>query len=279
VRPGRADTLEKRGGVALDELYAIAAMPEEPSDRVVLDGVERLGDSERKRVQDALSKVVESQRLRIEYAESRRGALATVGGVVLAAGLAGVLVVANSQNWTYFPAWLGLLCVTVSLVFTGVVVLVIYGRQTNWNYPFKPLTKTWKHFYRDAIPGAGDPKVPWYAGQSTEFTSASEQRFADIFPGYLSRVLSLQDSGIDLSQDIAQSYVLHWNEMYKNRFLTSLRRLLVIGIVCSVGLGIGGFFVGLIFAPNRFQSHKTAGTQAALPRSPDEQLLAVDTTS
>ncbi len=166
---------------------------------------------------------------------------------------------------------------TGSLVITGVVVLVIYGRQTNWNYPFKPFTKTWKHFYRDAIPGAGDPKVPWYAGQSASFKTTSEHSFADLFPGYLSRTLSLRGSATDLSQDIAQSYVLHWNEMYKNRFLTSLRKVLVVGIVCSVGLGIAGFLVGLIFAPNRFNNHKQESAGAAQVRLAERSRFAVDT--
>ncbi len=160
---------------------------------------------------------------------------------------------------------------------TGVVVLVIYGRQTNWDYPFKAFTKTWKHFYRDAIPGAGDPEVPWYAGQSASFKTASEHSFADLFPAYVSRTLSLRDSTVDVSQDIAQSYVLHWNEMYKNQFLTSLRKVLVVGIVCSVGLGIVGFLVGLSSAPTRFNSHKQQGARAAQVLSADRPRLAVGT--
>jgi hypothetical protein len=235
--------------------------PEKPD----MDSVDRLTEAQQRLVQETLSRVLETQRVRIEYAESRRGALATVGGVVLAAGLAGLLPVATATTWTYFPAWLGLLCITLSLVVTGVLTLIVYGRQTNWNYPFKPLTQTWKHFYRDAIPGAGEPSVPWHASQSRSFKSASERAFANIYPGYVERILSLDNPKVNLCQDMAQSYVLHWNEMYKNRFLTSLRKLVVVGIVCSVGLGIIGFVVGIVFAPDRFDAH--AKPTAAAPLS------------
>ncbi len=53
--------------------------------------------------------------------------------------------------------------------------------------------------------------------------------------------------------------------MYKNRFLTSLRKVLVVGIVCSVN-GIAGFLVGLILAPSRFNSHKKESAETAQVR-------------
>jgi hypothetical protein len=45
-----------------------------------------------------LAKVLETQRARIEYAESRRGSLAAVGGVLLAAGLAGTVQIASNDS-------------------------------------------------------------------------------------------------------------------------------------------------------------------------------------
>jgi hypothetical protein len=243
-----------------------SGLPAEPRDvdQALVDEIRKLNASEQDGLQLTLARQLDTQRARIEYAESRRGALVTVGGVVLAAGLAGLLTLAKTNDWNYFPAWLGLLCVTGSLVLTGVLVLAVYARQTNWNYPFKSASTTWKHFYRDAIAGADDPPAPWHGHQSSSFKTASALRFATIRTGYVARTLSLRDSALSLSQDIEQSYVLHWNEMYKNRFLTSLRKVLLRGVVLSVVVGAIGFVVGLVAAPDRYDAHekqRAAATQ------------------
>ena len=206
---------------------------------------------------------MDTQRGRIEYAESRRGALATVGGVLLAAGLAGLLAVGKVDEWTYFPAWLGLVSATAGLVLTGVTVIAIYGRQTNWSYPFKRLSKTWKHFYRDALPGADNPAAPWHCHQSKTFKLASERGFEAIREIYINHALALADPSVSLAQDIEQSHLLHWNEMYKNRFLTSLRKVLVRGIIASLAAGLIGFGIGLAVAPHEFDDHFRHGSTAS----------------
>jgi hypothetical protein len=228
--------------------------PLDPPDRLIAQ-IRALDALQRQSVQQTLGILMETQRMRIEYAESRRGSLATVGGVILAAGLAGLLSVAKSGDWQYFPAWLGLLCLTIGLISTGVSVISLYGRQTNWNYPFKAVSSTWKHFYRDAIDGADSPAVPWHIHQTGAFKATSEGRFRAIRSEYVRRTLSLADDAINLAQDVEQSYLLHWNEMYKNRFLTQLRKALVVGIVASVLLGVTGFVVGGLLAPQRFAAH------------------------
>lgn len=228
--------------------------PQDGADTLIAQ-ISMLDAPQRQSLQQTVGAILETQRTRIEYAESRRGSLATVGGVILAAGLAGLLSVAKSSDWQYFPAWLGLLFLTIGLIVTGVIVLSLYGRQTNWHYPFKAVSKTWKHFYRDAIEGADNPSVPWHTHQTTAFKTASERSFLEIRSEYLTRTLSLADDTISLAQDIEQSYLLHWNELYKNRFLTYLRKTLVTGIVTSVLLGVLGFAVGGLFAPHRFDTH------------------------
>ena len=175
------------------------------NDPMLLAELNGLTKAQRSEIAGSVGPILETQRQRIEYAETRRGALATVAGVVLAAGLAGLLTVAKTADWNYFPAWLGLLCATCGLVMTGVGVLVIYARQTNWNYPFKSVSNAWKHFYWDAIPGAGEPKVPWHTRQSEAFKTASARGYEAIRTGYVQRIVSLKDPAVSLAQDIEQA--------------------------------------------------------------------------
>lgn len=225
------------------------------NDEAVVASIRSIQCADRQRLEKSVAGLLETQRARIEYAESRRGSLATVGGVLLAAGFTGLLAVGKTDDWNYFPLWLGLVSVAGSLVLFGALVIGIYGWQTNWSYPFKKVSKTWKHFYRDAIPQADDPPAPWHSRQSTTFKVASERGFAAGRPGFIQRTLTLSDPAISLAQDIEQSYLLHWNEMYKNRFLTDLRKVLVRGIVCSLVVGAIGFIVGAATDRQRFDDH------------------------
>jgi hypothetical protein len=218
-------------------------MPSEPSD--IRELVERLSPEQIEAAQAPLEATLDVQRMRIEYSETRRAALGVLGGVVLASGLAGLIQVAGADI-PYTPAQAGLIALTASLALSGVFVLVLYGRQTTWLYPFKDnQASTWKWFYRDAVPEANKVKPPLSLRQSDYFRQRSKEEFAKSRVPYVERMLGLADAKINLTQDLEQAHLLNWNEFYKNRFLEHLRKALIWGVVGSVVLGIAGFVVAL----------------------------------
>lgn len=218
-------------------------MSSEPSD--IRELVERISPEQIAAAQAPLEAILDAQRMRIEYSETRRAALGVLGGVVLAAGLAGLIQVA-SADISYTPARAGLVALTASLALTGVLVLVLYGRQTTWPYPFKDkLASTWKWFYRDAVPEAADVEPRLDSRQSKDFRRRSKDAFAGSRVPYVERMLSLADAKINLTQDLEQAHLLNWNEFYKNRFLGHLRIVLIRGVVGSVFLGVASFVVAI----------------------------------
>jgi hypothetical protein len=212
--------------------------------------------SERERLRTELAELMNRQQARIEYAEARRGALATIGGVLLAAGLTGLLPLAKS-DWDYFPARLGLLVLVAGFVVTGALVLWLWGRQTNWDYPFKGASQTWKHFYRDALTDADPSSVPWHARLRKDRRAQLQQQFVDGRAGFLERSLTLRDESISLAQDLEQSYLLHWTELYKNRFLTSLRQVVVWGVLVSLTAAVVGFAIAAFVAGDAYETTAT----------------------
>lgn len=198
--------------------------------------------------QQPLGSVLDAQRLRIEYAETRRAALGVLAGVVLAAGLAGLIQLAGAEV-DYTPALVALLALTGSLTLTGVAALILYGRQTTWAYPFKDdQAETWKWFYRDAIPQAR-AVVPSLSGrQSDDFRQRSKEAFRASRRDYPLRMLSLADPKVNLIQDLEQVHLLSWNEFYKNRFLEHLRKALIWGVVSSFLLALTTFTAAVIIA-------------------------------
>lgn len=220
-------------------------------DEALQNKIADLSKEEQKGLQETLGALMNVQRARIEYAESRRGSLATTGGVLLAAGVAALLQVAK-DGWDYFPGRLGLLTLAVGLAATGVAVISVWAAQTNWDYPFKRVSTTWKHFYRDALPGAGRPVVPWHTRLSQTSRGVQERQYKTGRPGFIDRTVSLVEPRISIAQDIEQSYLLHWSELYKNRFLTSLRQVLVVGVVLSLVAASIALVVGAAVAPDLY---------------------------
>jgi hypothetical protein len=205
--------------------------------------VDGLSPDQLEAAQVPLEAVLDAQRLRIEYSETRRAALGVLGGVVLAAGLTGLIQLAGADV-SYGPALAGLVALTASLALTGVAVLVLYGRQTTWPYPFKDdLASTWKWFYRDAVPEASAVEPALDSLQSGDFRRRSQGAFRASRVPYAERMLSLADARINLTQDLEQAHLLNWNEFYKNRFLRHLRIVLIRGVVGSILVGILAFLL------------------------------------
>jgi hypothetical protein len=193
-----------------------------------------LTDSQVMRLQRLYTQLIEDINPRIFYAETRRGSFATAAVAFLAAGFALALgVLANERNISSRAAFWSLLVLGVGLIATGTLVLLVYAGQTNFGYPFKKKTSTWKWFYRDAVPGTSTLRVPWHTRQSAAARAAGEELFDREWEGFVQRHLSLTDVRVNAGQDLQQLYVLHVNEFYKNKFLTQIRKVMSAGLVLT----------------------------------------------
>jgi hypothetical protein len=243
-------------------------MPAVPADGEGAKRVRALDPTQRTFLGGELGRLLDAQRARIEYTEGRRGSMATAFGVVLTVGFAGLIAV-STASWSYFPTKVALLCITIALSLLGVWGLLVYARQTNWDYPFKAGSSTWKHFYRDAINDRGPNRVrvPWHLYQSKKAKAVATTLWDAAEPTFIDRTLSLADDTVSIAQDIEQVYLLHWNEMYKNRFLTQLRTVLVRGIAVSALAGILGFAAAWHWAPHFYSKASASPTTIAKPWS------------
>jgi hypothetical protein len=201
-----------------------------------------LTDSEVFRLQRLYTALIGHINPRIFYAETRRGSFATAGVAILASGVALLLGALSNQDSIHFrPAFWALLALAVGSMVTGVMVLLIYSGQTNFDYPFKKATSTWKWFYRDAIPGTTRIPVPWHTIQLSQSRAAAEKVFSDEWEPFVNRYLDLTDIRVNALQDLQQVYVLHVNEFYKNKFLTQIRRVMTAGLIATAIATIGVF--------------------------------------
>lgn len=207
--------------------------------------ISKLSEDEVERLSPIILGLVEHRTGRIEYAEGRRGSFAVFGGVLLAAGVAGLVQLARG-GYPYLPVFLGLIFFAAALATIGATVLFIYARQTNWHYPFKDSSAVWKWFYRDAIPMHSEIHEPWHLQPSPERQQKGEAAFRDSHGPFIRQTLTLADPKINLAQDLEQLHLLHWNDFYKNAFLTSLRKVLIRGIFAALCFGLLGFLIGLV---------------------------------
>lgn len=204
----------------------------------------RLSDEEVEELGEMLPALIEHRTGRIEYAESRRMNFAVFGGVLLAAGVAGLVQLAKG-GYPFFPTFLSLICFCGALIVLGGLVLALYARQTNWSYPFKEGTSTWKWFYRDAVPETTKAREPWHLLPSADRHERSVSAVDEGRTPFLKRTLTLADSRVAVAQDLEQLYVLHWNDFYKNLFLTHLQKVVIWGLLSALGVGLLGLVVGL----------------------------------
>jgi hypothetical protein len=181
---------------------------------------------------------------RIWYAENRRSSFATIAVALLAAGIA-LLAALLVNHASYRPALWGLVTLGIGAVVTGSVVLLVYSGQTNFDYPFKKKTTTWKWFYRDALPGTKSLAVPWHTIQRKADRERATELFDKDWAEFVTRQKTLTDVRISAVQDMQQLFVLHVNEFYKNKFLTQIRRVLSVGVAITV-LAALGVFLGLV---------------------------------
>lgn len=190
---------------------------------------------------EAVVPVIEAAAERIHYAEGRRTNY-TVMAVALVAGGISVLVFALGsigEMWLKYAS----LTIAIGFVLVGLLVLFVYGRQTN-RYPYTSATTTWKWFYRDALPNRDAFKLKTF-----ETDSSAIERITAAYDGQLpefkKRIATLDNELINAEQDVEQLYSLHVNELYKNLYLSSLRSLFNWGLITTISLAFIAALAGL----------------------------------
>jgi hypothetical protein len=104
------------------------------------------------------------------------------------------------------------------------------------------------------VPDVAEPRVPWHAGISNAFRTAKERQYSDGRAGFVERSISLRDASISLAQDIEQSYLLHWTDLYKNQFLSRLRQVFVWGVIGSLVTALVGFSIAVFAAGELYEN-------------------------
>jgi hypothetical protein len=187
-----------------------------------------------KTISDSIAPVIAAVAERIHYAESRRVNY-TVMALALIAGGTSILVFALGslgEMWLKYAA----VATSFGFIVVGLFVIYTYGRQTN-QYPYTSATKTWKWFYRDALPDRAAFGLTLF-----ERSSARKKRitaaYADQLPIFKAEIAKLNSEKVSAEQDIEQLYSLHVNELYKNLYLSRLRTIFNRGLIGTILVAI-----------------------------------------
>ena len=181
-----------------------------------------------------MAPVLQAATERVHYAEGRRGQY-----IAVAAGLfAGAIALASIADQAMFTrvSW-SIQVAAGGFFLLSIFLFYVYSKQVN-RYPWTSVTKTWKWFYRDAIPEEAKFDLNfynWLFRWGKEVTRAKYEfnRQLPLFGASLQKLFNPRES---LWQDIQQLYVLHINEKYKNAYLSRLRSILTGGLVAILTL-------------------------------------------
>lgn len=208
-----------------------------------LDG---LNDKELAELQRNLTHLIDHIANRIEYAETRRSNIAILGSTVVAASIAILTLVLT--NIDYVPIKSMLICMSMTGIIFGALVLFVFAKQTNFRYPFTKVAQTRKWFYRYSLRNYEAFTAPFIFDQSEKDFQKSKDEYASQWTEfYTNNIEDLKDLRKNIAQDLEQVYLMHVNERYKNLFLTQLRSIFSYGIVITVVLGILALLIGFMF--------------------------------
>lgn len=200
-----------------------------------------------------LKPIIQAVAERIHYAESRRTNFTVIAGIFIAGGLAllGLLTEKVSDALIWYPLVFG----AVYLIILGVGVFWVYSRQTN-RYPWTSATKTWKWFYRDALPEQGKFDTRWqtYFGFKNEKTRIQGE-YRRQLPLFKDQIGKLEKPIESYNQDVEQLYVLHINEKYKNIHLSELRTVLNRGLFGCLIFLLAGLLIGYCADSRAIRTH------------------------
>jgi hypothetical protein len=201
-----------------------------------------LTQEQRRDVQHEVQSVMDAVVERIHYAEGRRTNFSVIAGALIAGGIALLTFSLGNVDSSIAKFCIGF--TAVAMLAVGTIILFIYARQTN-RYPWTSATKTWKWFYRDALPDQSKFNLGWasYLWFGKAGKRVKEAFTAQLRP-FVDSLTKLTDSAVSLDHDAQQLYVLHVNEKYKNMHLTDLRTATNIGLIGILLSAVAGALYG-----------------------------------
>jgi hypothetical protein len=125
--------------------------------------------------------------------------------------------------------YLGLIT-TGLFILTGSITAIIHAFQINPKYPFRKFESDWKWFYPNIVHEEYKPST-FVVEREKEYWRKRSLHVDGLYE-YAKSVIN-EDKTERLKVDIQQLYLLHVNEKYKNCFLTSLRKVLTIGLILT----------------------------------------------
>ena len=209
-----------------------------------------------------LSEVISAAAERIHYAEGRRTNFTVVAGALLAGGVA-ILTFIPDKSLSHALANFAL-SASAGAIVLGLLLLIVYARQTN-RYPWTSATKTWKWFYRDALPQQQAFDWTWRDVLRPEAEKKRLQaEFNRQLPLFENKIDQLGNPAVSVAQDVQQLYVLHINDKFKNAHLSQLRTILSRGLIAVALLAIVCGIWGWHTDCRRTELHQTHLRQGAL---------------
>jgi hypothetical protein len=160
---------------------------------------------------------------RIHYTETRITRTVTFSVTLIAIGMAFFAAIIKLDGSSLY---LGLIT-SGSMILTGLAAALIHIFQVNPIYPFRALPNDWKWFYPRIVDDKYKPKTFVYEKKKAYFKK--RLLHIDGLNRYAQNIIG-ETPKERLKVDIQQLYLLHVNEKYKNYFLTTLRKVLNVGL-------------------------------------------------
>lgn len=227
--------------------------------QILLDELKKLDPETLKQLRKSVEHLIDHAAHRIEYAESRREAIATLGGALIAGSL--VLLSIGSNQALVTPIKYMVLTVSGIWMLVGATTWLVFFRQTNFHYPFTDVANNSKWFYRYALANYRAFNPPWHTIQTNVMVEAGKRAFNDQWEQFSKKQVEILSNVYeDTLEDLQQLYLLHVNERYKNLFLTQLRNVLIYGILLSLAGAIGGLTIGYLLGGSTLSQSQSTFT-------------------
>lgn len=217
---------------------------------VIPTWVQVLSDQDARRTAAEMQPVLQAATERVHYAEARRGQYVAVAGGLFAGAIA-LASIAGQEVFERLTWAVGV--VSGGFFLLSIFLFFVYSKQIN-RYPWTSATKTWKWFYRDALPDQAKFDVrffDWLLRWDKEVARAKGE-FNRQLPSFGDSLMLMADPRESLWQDIQQLYVLHVNEKYKNAYLSELRSILNGGLVITLLFAVMAGVLQLLMAPKDY---------------------------
>ncbi len=197
--------------------------------------------------------LIEHINQRIQYTETRITRTVTFSVTLIGIGMAFFVGTTQYQGFSFICG----LVTSGLFILTGTVAALIHILQVNPQYPFRSLKNDWKWFY---------PQILEKKYAPTFFVKECETKYLEKRLMHLKGLIKyasnlIYENEIErLMTDIQQLYLLHANEKYKNCFLSSLRKVIVLGLSLT--------FISLLFLfgfiiNDKFTEHNNDKIQAS----------------